>query len=721
MTERLYWGEFRDVLDDPGAVTEEVLPYHGMSAGLYDQFSPSGWDEAAYSALAAAHAGTGGVLELGCGTGRILLRLAAEGHEVVGIDRSRAMLDILHARLAQHGAATCARVATVLADAREFDLQRSFGLILFPFLSLGLLTELADRRRVVQQAAAHLAPDGVFAFDYLTVADANAPWLAGHVSRRMLRHGGVDYAARLGVRFYPDLGLLVSNASWVCADAGAGACHYLESKSLQVFEHGDIDALLAQAGLVLLERDVTALDDGVTARVLVRCRRRQVHADPLWHPYMNKTAGTDAAGLTLVEGSGCVVVDSHGRRYLDASGGLWSVQCGLGREPIVAAVAAQLQQLSYGTLFLGRSHLPAQALARRLLGLAMAPLEWVYLTGSGSESVELSLKLARSYFSSRGKPGKKGILFLDRSYHGTFFGSIGVSGSVPDTALFGPALPGLCAVPTPDPASCPAGMTFEAYAGQCAAVVESILEQAADRIAAFIIEPVVASADMIVPPAAYFARIERACRRHDVLLIVDEVATGFGRTGSWFACEQSGLHPDMLLLGKGINSGYLPLGAVLFSARIGACLQAAGAALVHGSTHNGNPACCAAALASIDLLESEGLVERARACGARLHAELDALTGLPGMGPVRGLGLMLSAGLVDEAGQPATPAQAGAVCRAMQDAGVLAYPGHHGVTFCPALVIDADQIAAIAACLAQVLRRFRLAGGALVPHAQGVD
>ena len=219
---------------------------------------------------------------------------------------------------------------------------------------------------------------------------------------------------------------------------------------------------------------------------------------------------------------------------------------------------------------------------------------------------------------------------------------------------------------------------------------------------------------MIIPSKSYFDRIQRACRNHDVLLVVDEVATGFGRTGCWFAIEHFDLRPDILLLGKGINSGYLPLGAVLFSAQIGDCLATEGEAIIHGSSHNGNPACCAAALAALDIMERDGLVERSRELGHYFIASLRSQSSLPGLGLIRGLGLMLFAGLCDEAGTAANQTQVLAISEAMQREGVLVYPAPGGIMFLPALVITHRQIDAVVSCLVSVLLAHRLVGGELV-------
>jgi adenosylmethionine-8-amino-7-oxononanoate aminotransferase len=705
----IYWGPFEALTTDATLNVEEVEPFHGLSAELYDQMSVADWDEAEYLALAARYAGS--VLELGCGTGRILLRLAEAGHHVVGLDRSDAMLDILRARLGALPQSTRSRVSVVREDARVFSLDQRFDLILLPYLTLGLISEADDRNAVIRRVVEHLAGSGLFVFDYLTEFDENATSSSNEVIARDFWLRGRKVPGTFGARFVADERALVVNACWKIDCGSDGTRHCLESKLMRVFDNAEIARMLDEAGLVITHRETEDFGDGAARRTVIHCRKRSDRIYPLWHPYM---AGSELekAQLLLVNGSGCEVVDSEGRGYIDASGGLWSVQCGLGRAEIIDAVTKQLQCLSSGTLFMGRANKPALELSRRLVAMAPAPLEWVYLTGSGSESVELAIKLARSFFAARGKTEKKGVLYLDTAYHGTFFGSIGLSGLVPEKAVFSPMLPGLGAVPAPQPDA----VDFEADALRCAAVFEAMLDQAGQHVAAFIIEPVLGSAGVIIPPRAYFERIQRACRNHEVLLIVDEVATGFGRTGQWFASEHFGLRPDIMLLGKGINSGYLPLGAALFSAEIGAVLAVTDTGIVHGSTHNGNAACCAAALATIDLMQRERLIDRARELGELFLARLQTLSGTPGLGLVRGLGLMLFAGLRDESGATANLAQVMAVSAAMQTQGVLVYPAPGGVIFCPALIVSLEQIERIVSSLVVVLRDNRLVDGGLQPR-----
>lgn len=701
-----YWGPFAALATDAGARVEELEPFSGLAAELYDELSIKDWDEAQYLALAARSAGP--ILELGCGTGRISLRLAEAGHELLGLDRSEAMLAVLRARLQVAAPEVRRRVRLVCADATDFELGERFALILLPYLTLGLIAGRDAQLAVLRAAARHLADDGVFAFDFLTVVDGDAAELGGEVLERTFSLHGQAVHARFGTRYLADQRALSVN-TWFGL-GGHEARGYLMALREEVFEPGEIEELLERAGLVVARRHGELAAGTATRRTLIECRRRAHHAHPLWQPY-HPMAGVGVPPLTLVAGEGCEVRDDAGRRYLDASGGLWSVQCGLGRAEIVQAVTRQLERLSYATLFLGRASDTALELARQLVELAPAPLEWVYLTGSGSESTELAMKLARSACALRGQAHKQGILYLDASYHGTFFGSVGVSGLVPERAVFDPQLPGLGSVPTPLPENCPPGVTFEDYALGFAAKLETMLEHAGHRVAALLLEPVLGAAGVVALPASYLRRVARACRRHQVLLVVDEVATGFGRTGRWFASEHAELRPDVMLLGKGINSGYLPLGAVLFSAELGEQLGAAGHALVHGSTHNGNPAACAAALATFEVLRRDGLIERSARLGEWLLARLGELAGRPGLGPVRGRGLFTFVGLREEGGQPASERAVLGVLRALQERGVLVYPTRGGVMLAPALTITERELEQVVRALEAVLAAHRLVDG----------
>src|SRR5262249_24916157 len=407
---------------------------------------------------------------------------------------------------------------------------------------------------------------------------------------------GKIVAGKIGWKLSEDSKHLIVNSSISAPQEGGATHHYLDAIQIELISYRKVEDMLSGAGLVVVERHHSTSDSA--EQHLLRCRRRDSVSYPLWHPYFPMN-GLEQQVTILVEGKGCKVRDKNGKEYIDASAGLWNTYCGLGEPEIIQAITDQLHRLSYGTLFGWRGNEPALELARELVQMAPSPLQWAYLTGSGSESVELSIKIARLYSALQRRVSRE-IVYLDDSYHGTFFGSMSLSGLATMREIIGPLLPGVSSIPTPNPLRCPSNMSYVDFAVSCA---ESLGERAASgEVAAFIVEPILGSAGVIIPPPEYFRRIEQICRDYNILLIFDEVATGLGRTGRWLAAEQYNIRPDILLLSKGLNSGYLPLGAVLFSAEIGESLIKQGANLFHGSTNNGHPACCAAALANIRLM-----------------------------------------------------------------------------------------------------------------------
>lgn len=467
----------------------------------------------------------------------------------------------------------------------------------------------------------------------------------------------------------------------------------------------EAESALSGAGLLVGERQQGS--DGED--VALRFARRADTTYPLWHPFQ-PINGMEQQVTTFVSGKGSRLRDIADNEYIDASAGLWNTYCGQGEESIIEAITDQLRTLSYGTLFAWRGNVPALELARQLSAMAPPPLQWVYLTTSGSESVELSVKLARLYSRVMGRKSRE-IVYLDESFHGTFFGSMSVSGSTPLREAVGPLLPGVAAIPTPNSIRCPAGQSYLDFALGCAQALDD--RAASGDVAAFIVEPILGSAGAVTPPVEYFQRIQEICRKHKILLIVDEVATGFGRCGQWFASEHFNLRPDILLLSKGMNSGYLPLGATLFSAEIGEALKRAKVGLFHGSTYNGHPACCAAALATIKFLREQNLLQRAVDMGEYLRGRLLELQTLGSVREVRGLGLMLGMVLVQEDGAPATPIQVYQIYMALQKAGVLAYMGISSLILCPPLIISREELDIVVDRLRRVLQSVHMRNGTI--------
>lgn len=354
----------------------------------------------------------------------------------------------------------------------------------------------------------------------------------------------------------------------------------------------------------------------------------------------------------IVRGEGCELVTEDGRRLIDGMAGLWSANLGHDREDLVAAASEQMRTLPYAATFGGVSSPPAIELAERLAGLAPPGLSGVFFVSGGSEANETAIKLARRHWVRRGQPQRSIVIAHDRGYHG-------LSG-VTTTATrlpayhpeFGAEAPDVAEVPAPYPYRCPAGVPCEPES--CPVCLGEVLEQrigelGADRVAAVIVEPVFGSGGVIVPPRGYLRRLREVCDRSGVLLIVDEVITGFGRTGAWFGCDHEEVSPDMITFAKGVTSSYVPLGGVIVSDELWDDLrdprQRPGY-LMHGFTHSGHPVACAVALANIEAIEREGLLDRVNRMSERLAELVAPLREHPEVGEVRQAGLMVGVELV---------------------------------------------------------------------------
>lgn len=348
----------------------------------------------------------------------------------------------------------------------------------------------------------------------------------------------------------------------------------------------------------------------------------------------------DATDRTIfVAGKGSRLWDVDGREYLDATGGLWLAQVGHGREEIADAVAAQTKELEYFTSFWGFTNSTILELIEVLREITPDGIDQFLFTSGGSESDEAALKTARYYWYKRGKPTKNWILSRTNAYHGTAFGGGSASGFPADNAGLGPLVPHIRHLTPPH-----AYRTW-LFDGQdptdfCIAELErTIAEIGADNIAAFIGEPVMGVGGMVPPPADYWPRVEEVLRKNDILFIFDEVVTGFGRTGSWFAAQRFGVQPDIMAVAKGITSGYIPLGAMMTTAEIADTVRE-GVGHPTGYTYSGHPVAAAASLANLAIMQREGLVERANSIGDYLADGLQrAVGGLEIVGEIRHTGM----------------------------------------------------------------------------------
>ncbi|MET0554761.1 MAG: aspartate aminotransferase family protein [Vicinamibacteria bacterium] len=381
---------------------------------------------------------------------------------------------------------------------------------------------------------------------------------------------------------------------------------------------------------------------------------------------------------TVARAVGAEVWDTDGNRYLDGSGGAVVVNVGHGREEVADAIARQALTAGYvhGTQFTSG---PLEEYARRLAPHAPAGCDRLYLVSGGSEANETAVKIARAYQRARGHASRHKVIRRSVSYHGNTLFTLSLSGRPALRAPYEPLLAPSLAVAAPFCYHCPLERTFPSCAVACADELEEvILREGPETVAAFVAEPILgASGAAAVPPEDYARRAEDTCRRYGVVYIDDEVMTGFGRTGAWFASEWSGIQPDIVTCGKGMSGGYLPVGGVLVKRAIVDLLEAAGG-FVHGFTFSHHPVTAAACGAVLDILERERLVERARTLGAFMEKALDRLRLRPHVGDVRGRGLLWGVEIVESQrlrkAFPHAAGKAAAVTAACLRAGLVVYP-----------------------------------------------
>jgi adenosylmethionine-8-amino-7-oxononanoate aminotransferase len=383
-----------------------------------------------------------------------------------------------------------------------------------------------------------------------------------------------------------------------------------------------------------------------------------------------------AAGPIIIErGDGAWVTDVDGNRYLDGLSGQWCVNAGYGRARLAEAAARQLEKLAFHPLT--RGHVPAIELSERLDGLLGGDRVSFY-SNSGSEANELAFKVARQFFQLRGEPQRHKVIARYRAYHGSTLGALSATGQALRRWSYEPLAPGFLHVPPPDPFRHPEITDLDAYGRQSAADIERTIEfELPGTVAAVILEPIITGGGILIPPDSYLPAVAEACKRHGVLLIVDEVICGFGRTGTWFGHDASGVRPDIVTMAKGITSAYFPLAATVIGEDVYAAFAADGgdaARLRHINTFGGHPAGCAVALENIAIMEEEGLVERSARMGEQLLTRLqDTLGGHPLVGEVRGRGLLIGIELVaDQATRtPAARADSVGLVAAAQRRGLL--------------------------------------------------
>ena len=422
-----------------------------------------------------------------------------------------------------------------------------------------------------------------------------------------------------------------------------------------------------------------------------------------------------------VRGEGCWIVDGNGRRFLDAAGQAAVVSIGHGVAEIGQAMAEQSAQIAFAHTSQFHTE-PAEKLAARLL--ALAPPDFrnggrVYFTSGGSEATETAIKLVRQYHVETGQPERYRIISRRQSYHGSTLGAMSVSGNVARRAPYAPLIPEWGHIAPCFCYHCPFNKTFPECELACAEDLETFVrEHQTETAAGFIFEPVVgATLGAAVPPEGYVAHIAATCRRNGILLIADEVMTGMGRTGKPFATQHWGVEPDIILIGKGVASGYAPLGAVLASARVVDAIGGGSGAFMHGFTYQAHPICTAAGNAVLDYLEAHKLCERVNTAGKNLSEALSRLEKHPHVGDIRGMGLLVGVEFVKDKATREPFAKSENIAEKIRQAamaeGVLTYPtqgcvdGHRGdhILLAPPFTISDEECALVGDALASALAK----------------
>ncbi len=415
------------------------------------------------------------------------------------------------------------------------------------------------------------------------------------------------------------------------------------------------------------------------------------------HPQFHRADHEGA--IIYASGKGAVLTDVHGNEYIDGLSSLWNVAVGHGRAELADAAAAQMRELGFSNSYTGYANVPSIELTERLLGLVYPNMSSVFYGNSGSEANDFAMKAARYFWFVSGKPGKVKIISRAESYHGSTLGATAITGMAPFHKGFGPEPPEFIQVPTCYPYRCQWCAAKPSCTLECADnIAATIGREGAETVAAVIAEPVHGAGGVIPPDPGYWPRLREICDRYDVLLIADEVITGFGRTGRWFALEHWGVQPDIMTIAKAVTSAYVPLSAFIASERVHRAILdgPADAKFMVGCTNAAHPVACAVALRNLQIIQDERLVERAERMGRRLNEGLARLREMPNVGDVRGLGLMAAVEVVADRAtrQPFDPKLGigPKLARAMRERGVITRVKGESLLFAPPLVVTEEQV-----------------------------
>ena len=389
------------------------------------------------------------------------------------------------------------------------------------------------------------------------------------------------------------------------------------------------------------------------------------------HPFTDFKSLADKGARIIVSAHNIYLKDSEGKRLLDAMSGLWCVNVGYGQQALIDAAMRQMSQLPFYNAFFQTATPPAIELAELLAQVSPPQFEHVFFSGSGSEGNDTVVRMVRRYWDILGQPDRQVIISRHNAYHGSTMAGASLGGMSGMHAQGGLPIPGIVHIEQPHwwEHGRVQGLDREAFGLAAARWLEDkILEVGADKVAAFIGEPVQGAGGVIVPPESYWPAVQRICDKHGILLVSDEVITGFGRTGHWFGCERFGFKPDLMTFAKGVTSGYVPLGGVMVGDRIAKVLIGQGGEFNHGYTYSGHPVCCAVGLANVNLIRQLGLVAHVHDdVGPYLAAQFKALASHPLVGDAQTCGLMGALQLVKDSaeGTPfAEEVEIGMVCRA---------------------------------------------------------
>lgn len=419
------------------------------------------------------------------------------------------------------------------------------------------------------------------------------------------------------------------------------------------------------------------------------------------HAYTNAKKHEEVGPLLIDRGEGVYVYDNHGKRYLEAMSGLWSVGLGFSEKRLVEAATRQMERLPYYHTFTHKGHNPVADLAEKLVTMAPVPMSKAFFTNSGSEAIDTALKMIWYRSNALGKPEKKKIIVRNRAYHGVTIAAAALTSLPANHNSFDLIVPDVIRLTAPHfYREGKPGETEEQFATRLAEELDAAIQAAGpDTVAAMFAEPLQGAGGVIVPPATYWEKIQAVLAKYDILLVADEVICGFGRTGSMFGCETFNLKPDMMALSKQISSSYIPASALLINERVyGPIRERSGeiGTFGHGFTAGGHPVASAVSLETIRIIEEDGLVERAGEVGAKLQAGLRSLADHPLVGEVRGMALIAAIELVtDKEAKTAlpTPGQLGAMVNAnLQEAGIISRAMVDALAFCPPLIITEAQV-----------------------------